>query len=80
MHSKVYVYRVTCPECGSTNYGFIGDNEDGIFYCNATIEIKKGNKTKTEICGYYIEKIHHLPDNSYERIKTIKIEDVIPIG
>ncbi len=73
MHSKVYVYRITCPECGTIDYGFIGDNEDG-----ATIEIKKGIKARWDKCGYYIEKIRHLPDGSYEMIKTIKIEDIIP--
>lgn len=78
MHSKVYIYRVTCPDCGTTSYGFIGDNEDGSFNCNETVEIKKGNKTTTGECGYYIEKLRHLPENSYELIKTIKIEDVVP--
>lgn len=76
MHNEVYIYRVTCPECGATRHGFIGDNEDGSFYCGATIEMKKGNKTWTDKCGCYFEKIRHLPDGSYEMIKTIKIEDL----
>ncbi len=79
MHTKVYIYRITCPECGSINYGFIGNNEDGSFCCDATIEIKKGNKIKTEKCDYCIEKIRHLPENSYEMIKEIKIEDIVSI-
>jgi hypothetical protein len=75
MHSEVYIYRVTCPECGIVSYGFVGANENGNFYCDAKIEIKKGNKTTTEECGYSSEKIWHMPDDSYEKVKTIKIED-----
>ena len=77
MNSKVYVYKVTCPDCGTIHYGFVGNDEDASFYCNETIEIKKGNKTTTEKCGYYTEKMRHLPESSCVLIKTVKIEDVI---
>jgi hypothetical protein len=78
MHNKIYFYRITCPECGTVHYGFIGDNEDGNFYCNAIIEVKRGKNTRTEKCGYSIEKIGHLPEGSYENIATIKIKDSKP--
>lgn len=75
MHSKVYIYRITCPECGTVSHGFVGNNEDGSFNCNAQIEVKRGKKEYTETCGYGSEKLHHMPDGSYEKVKTIKIED-----
>ncbi len=75
MHRKIYIYKVICPECGTVHYGFVGENEDGSFCCDRMVEMKKGKKTTTEECGYCSEKIRHLPDCSYEMIKTIKIED-----
>lgn len=75
MHSEIYIYRVICPECGTVHFGFVGNNEDGSFYCDASVEIKKGYKIKIERCGYSIEKIRHLPEKNYELIKVIKIEE-----
>lgn len=75
MHSKVYIYRVICPECGNVQYGFVGDNEDGSFHCEEEIEIIKGKRRYTEICGFYSEKIHHLEENNYRLIKTISLKD-----
>lgn len=78
MHDHIYFYKVTCPECGTIHHGFVGDNEDGSFYCDAIIEIKKGKKTTTEACGYGVEKIGHLPEGSYENIAIIDIKDFKP--
>lgn len=78
MHNKIYFYKITCPECGTVHHGFIGDNEDGSFYCNATIEVKRGKKTTKEECGYSREKIRHMSEESYENIAIIKIKDSRP--
>lgn len=78
MHTKVWLYKIICPECGTVHYGFIGDNEDGSFYCDAIIEVKRGKKTRTEVCGYSTEKIRHLPEENYEHIATIRIKDFKP--
>ncbi len=78
MHSRVYFYKVICPECGTVHYGFIGNNEDGSFYCDAIIEVKRGKNTRTEECGYGVEKIRHLRDGSYENIAIINIKDFKP--
>jgi len=61
MHNEIYFYKITCPECGAVHHGFIGDNEDGSFHCDVIIEIRRGKKVSTGECGYYIEKIRHLP-------------------
>lgn len=78
MHSKIYLYKVTCPDCGTIHHGFVGDNEDGSFYCDATIETKRGKKITKEKCGCSIEKMRHMPDGSYESIAVIKIKDSKP--
>lgn len=79
MHNKIYMYEITCPECGSVHVGFIGDNEDGSFCCNSRVKVKKGNKEWTEECGCTIEKLHHIPEGSCKLIATIKIEDSKPV-
>ena len=78
MHKKIYFYKITCPECGVVHHGFIGDNEDGSFYCDTTIEVKRGKKITKEECGYSREKIRHMPEGSYENIAIIKIKDFKP--
>lgn len=79
MHSKIYVYEVTCPECGTKSVGFFGNNEDGSFCCNAIIEVKRGQKERTETCGYTREKLHHMPEGSYKLIAAITLKDSKPV-
>ena len=75
MNRTVHICKVICPDCGTIYHGFIGGDEDNRFYCGATIEIKRGNKTSMGTCGYDIENVYDLPKDNYEIIKTIKIED-----
>lgn len=79
MHSEIHFYKIICPECGAISYGFVGDNDDGSFYCDATIEMKRGKKVSTEECGYYVEKIRHMPEGSYEMLAVIEICDEKPV-
>lgn len=78
MHREVTLYKIMCPECGTAHYGFVGDNEDGNFYCNTKIEIKRGKKESIEECGYYSEKIRHLPEGNFEKIASVKIKESKP--
>lgn len=78
MHTEVSLYRIRCPECGAEHVGFIGDNEDGSFYCDAPVIAydRKGNDT-IERCGETWEKIRHLPEDNILLLQTIKAEDVM---
>ena len=78
MYNTIYLYKIICPECGAIHHGFIGDNEDGDFYCDTLIEVKKGKKMKIKECGYSIEKIRHLPEENCENIAIIKLKDSKP--
>ena len=79
MHSIIYLYEVICPECETKSFGFFGNNEDGSFYCNAQIQVKRGKKEYTGTCGYGSEKLRHMPEGSYKLVATIKLEDSKPI-
>lgn len=77
MHSKVFVYRVECPDCGTVQYGFVGDNESGSFYCGEKIKMIRGGKEGVIVCEYTSEKLHHLPLGHCKLINTIEIGDVV---
>ena len=78
MHTQISLYRIECPECGAQHVGFIGDNEDGSFYCDALVTAydRKGNPT-TEPCGESWEKIRHMPEKNIVRLKTMKAKDLV---
>lgn len=79
MHTIIRLFEVTCPECETKSFGFFGNNEDGSFYCNAQIEVRRGKKEYIETCGYGSEKLHHMPEGSYGLMATIKLEGSVPI-
>jgi hypothetical protein len=79
VHSKIYVYEITCPKCGTKSVGFFGNNEDGSFCCNSQIEVKMGQEERTDTCGYSREKLHHMPEGSCKRVATITLKDSKPV-
>lgn len=73
MHTGIWLMRVVCPECKQPTVGFVGDNEDGSFYCQRVV-IERGMPT---VCGESWEKLHHMPEGCVEQFARI---DFQPLG
>ena len=67
MHTGIWLMRVICPTCKHLTIGFVGDNEDGSFYCQGRV-LERGEPS---ICGESWEKLHHMPEGCVEQLARI---------
>ena len=77
MHSAVCLYRIRCPACGTEQVGFIGNNEDGSFYCNAPITVfDRQGVSSIAACGESWEKIRHMPEGNLTCLKCMTAKEM----